>query len=516
MIRTSSGRNTFKIISWNADGVLNKIDELAEYLAENDPDVIALQETFLRPCLDLNIANYTTHRNDRMTDRGGGTAILVKNSIPHHSIQINTNMVETTTILIESHLNNAAICSLYKPPRPQASNLISDLLKIFRNRTQCINVGDYNAKHTSWSATTVNNPAGTALARFIQTSGFLLTAPNSSTRVPNRGRTATLDFGISCGLNDVTAEAQDVGEEPPTQSLAEDPIPSSQGGDQPNSKVHSIRPEKIKRACVRLPTEGCRHRHRITPQACSRQQQQEEHPLPPLDFRGLVYGTKEKADLFVDNLEESFTENRTPYGDDHIDKVDRYVRNFLSNYNTPVRPLTSPSKICDIISKLKVHKAPGHDQIRNISLKSLPMNAITYLTKIFNKGLLLQYIPQIWKHCTITLLPKKNKNPKFPLNYRPISLIACVAKLFEKIILFRIQAFADTHHLIPDFQHGFRKETSTSHQYTTNKIIDGFNKQRTTGGVFLDVEKALDRVWHNGLIYKLIQTNFSLPDQNYP
>ncbi|GFV22167.1 RNA-directed DNA polymerase from mobile element jockey [Trichonephila clavipes] len=86
-------------------------------------------------------------------------------------------------------------------------------------------------------------------------------------------------------------------------------------------------------------------------------------------------------------------------------------------------------------------------------------------------------------------------------------LLCCQA--LRKILLSWIQAFSDTHHLIPDFQHGFRKKISTCHQLlrTTNKIIDGFNNHRTTGGVFLDVEKAFDRVWHNGLIFKLIQMN---------
>ncbi|GFU32487.1 hypothetical protein TNCV_4890081 [Trichonephila clavipes] len=66
--------------------------------------------------------------------------------------------------------------------------------------------------------------------------------------------------------------------------------------------------------------------------------------IPLLGFQGLVYGTREKADLFVDTLEDSFQENITPYDDDHIDKVDRTVRRFLRN-NIPIYPpLTSPKK----------------------------------------------------------------------------------------------------------------------------------------------------------------------------
>ncbi|GFX68052.1 RNA-directed DNA polymerase from mobile element jockey [Trichonephila clavipes] len=166
----------------------------------------ALHEIFLRPSLDLNIANYTTHRNYRLTLRGGGTSILVINSIPHHTIRITTRTVETTTIVIESQPSNVAICSLYNPPGYSARNLILDLLKIFRNRPQCIVVGEYNVKHTSWSITTINNPAGNAFARFDRTSGFQLTGPNDPTKFPHHNSSATLDFGLSCGLNDVTSE----------------------------------------------------------------------------------------------------------------------------------------------------------------------------------------------------------------------------------------------------------------------------------------------------------------------
>ncbi|GFS45275.1 hypothetical protein TNIN_168301 [Trichonephila inaurata madagascariensis] len=83
----------------------------------------------------------------------------------------------------------------------------------------------------------------------------------------------------------------------------------------------------------------------------------------------------------MDALEDSFQENRTPYSDEHIDKVDRTVRRFLRNNIPDTPPLTSPNEICSIISKLDNKKAPGQNQIKNIALKSLPINAITHLTK---------------------------------------------------------------------------------------------------------------------------------------
>ncbi|GFV86663.1 acylamino-acid-releasing enzyme [Trichonephila clavipes] len=70
--------------------------------------------------------------------------------------------------------------------------------------------------------------------------------------------------------------------------------------------------------------------------------------------------------------------------------------------------------------------------------------------------------------------PEKNKDPKLPLNYRPISLISCIAKLFEKILLSRIQAFSDSNHLIPDFQHGFRKKNFYLSSTTPNWVEGGF------------------------------------------
>ncbi|GFY08588.1 probable RNA-directed DNA polymerase from transposon X-element [Trichonephila clavipes] len=108
------------------------------------------------------------------------------------------------------------------------------------------------------------------------------------------------------------------------------------------------------------------------------------------------------------------------------------------------------------------------------------------------------------------MIPKPGKDQKFPLNFRPISLISSIGKIYEKILLKRIEKYTLDNSIIPDIQHGFRKETSTCHQLlrATNIIISGFNNHATTGGIFLDVENAFDRLWHNGLIFKMINLNY--------
>ncbi|GFS59773.1 putative RNA-directed DNA polymerase from transposon X-element [Trichonephila clavipes] len=186
-----------------------KIPEFEEYIQRFDPDIIALQETFLQPCHSFNIPNYTIYRNDRLTHRGGGTAILIKNSIAHHSIHIHTHSLENTTIVLEGS-NKITICCIYRPPNSPHQALIPDLLKILRNRTHCFIVGDYNAKHHSWSPHSNNNPCGSALFKFLKNCGFLLSSSAEPTTIPKRAnhKPATIDFGISCGLDDVLVETQ--------------------------------------------------------------------------------------------------------------------------------------------------------------------------------------------------------------------------------------------------------------------------------------------------------------------
>ncbi|GFY16027.1 probable RNA-directed DNA polymerase from transposon X-element [Trichonephila clavipes] len=148
-----------------------------------------------------------TYRNDRLSHRGGGTAIIIKRTIAHHSIDIHTTCLENTSIVIEGS-QKITICCIYWPPRSPPQALIPDLLKLLRNRTKCFIVGDFNARHIMWSPHSKNNKCGTLLKKFIRNCGFLLSYSSQPSTVPTRAnaRPATIDFGISCGLDDILVE----------------------------------------------------------------------------------------------------------------------------------------------------------------------------------------------------------------------------------------------------------------------------------------------------------------------
>ncbi|GFQ88782.1 putative RNA-directed DNA polymerase from transposon X-element, partial [Trichonephila clavata] len=96
-----------------------------------------------------------------------------------------------------------------KPPTQTTQNFIPDLIKIFRGKSQCIVVGDFNAKHKAWNPRGNGNKAGTALHNYARSSGNIISAPSDFTRIPNQTNynASIIDLGLSCGLNNITAES---------------------------------------------------------------------------------------------------------------------------------------------------------------------------------------------------------------------------------------------------------------------------------------------------------------------
>ncbi len=93
------------------------------------------------------------------------------------------------------------------------------------------------------------------------------------------------------------------------------------------------------------------------------------------------------------------------------------------------------------------------------------------------------------------------------MNYRPISLLEVPGKLYERIILARLNTFLSENNIIKDRQHGFRshKETHTAIATTYETIANALASKEQVYVVLRDVAKAFDKVWHNGLKYKLLE-----------
>ena len=92
-----------------------------------------------------------------------------------------------------------------------------------------------------------------------------------------------------------------------------------------------------------------------------------------------------------------------------------------------------------------------------------------------------------------------------PSSYRPISLLPCLSKLFEKVLLSKLKTFLVSNNVIPDHQFGFREAHSTVEQVNrlSQAIEKSFERREYCCAVFLDIAQAFDKVWHVGLNCKI-------------
>lgn len=236
--------------------------------------------------------------------------------------------------------------------------------------------------------------------------------------------------------------------------------------------------------------------------------------IPPLqnNLGRMVYTPLEKANALAQVLEDAFTPNRDPINNQHNEIVQTSVQQALAKRTNCLPRYTDSAELREIVRTLKPKKAPGPDNIQNIVLRHVPTKALEHLANIINSSLNLGHFPNQWKEAKILAFPKPGKDKKNPKNYRPISLLNTMSKVFEKVLLTRIMKFINKYKLLPDEQFGFRKNHSTGHALLrlVEEVTHGFNHNRVTVAAFLDVEKAFDRVWHVGLVYKL--TKMKIPD----
>lgn len=175
-------------------------------MLRHDPDVILVQETLLGSCIRVAIPNFFCYRDDKVPKSQSnplpkhGTAVFIKNSIPHHRIPTpGLRVIEATTICInETNVSPLTIASVYVRNNPHPS-FTEDIDLISKLNPSTVLCGDFNAKHKRWHSGN-GNTAGTILHDFAELAGFEIIAPPTPTRY-GRNSQSTIDLTLHKGFS---------------------------------------------------------------------------------------------------------------------------------------------------------------------------------------------------------------------------------------------------------------------------------------------------------------------------
>ena len=208
-----------------------------------------------------------------------------------------------------------------------------------------------------------------------------------------------------------------------------------------------------------------------------------------------ISDSKEKANLFnrffLSHSQIDTSSTTLPHNNDRLD--------FTLSYIT-----ATENEVSDLLKSLDTSKACGPDGISPKLLKEAGYAIVPSLTKLINLSLNKCIVPTAWKKANVIPLHKKGSKDNLT-NYRPVSLLPIPGKILEKIVFKHVYNFFHSHNLLTKHQSGFRPGDSTVNQlaYLYHTFCEALDKKKDIRIVFFDISKAFDKVWHEGLIFKL-------------
>ena len=170
----------------------------------------------------------------------------------------------------------------------------------------------------------------------------------------------------------------------------------------------------------------------------------------------------------------------------------------------------------ELLCSTKSKSAPGEDKITYAVLKCCSDKTIGKICDICNVCLRDNVFPRQWKSAKVRKLPKPGKDHSKAVSYRPISLLSCLGKLYEKHIYKHLMKELQAKHYFKDVQAGYSKGRSAQEHLfrLAQGIMNSFKTRDCTIGLFLDVKAAFDAVWLNGLKLKIRNIGLSKQLEN--
>jgi len=185
---------------------------------------------------------------------------------------------------------------------------------------------------------------------------------------------------------------------------------------------------------------------------------------------------------------------------------DKNANYYLGSPNVKsifVSPVTE-TEVIKTIMGLKNKSSPGWDGLKTEVIKYVVNIIAKPIVHVINLSLENGIVPDEIKIARVVPIFKSG-DVKELTNYRPVSVLPCLSKLFERVVYNRLLEFIETHRILSECQFGFRKKHSTEHcvSLLVDKICKAMDKGNNFVGIFLDLSKAFDTVNHNILLKKL-------------
>lgn len=164
----------------------------------------------------------------------------------------------------------------------------------------------------------------------------------------------------------------------------------------------------------------------------------------------------------------------------------------------------SPAEVEEQCRHQHTNSAPGNDTILPILLKHAGPAAYDALSTIFNYSWQHAVLPQQWTEANVMALWKGKGDRSDPSSFRPISMTSIIIRTFEHLIHSRLSTLLEAKSFFHPLQFGFRKRHSTLDALncfqSNTRAMFPTSHQTDCPTLFLDLQKAFDRVWHPKLL----------------
>ena len=228
---------------------------------------------------------------------------------------------------------------------------------------------------------------------------------------------------------------------------------------------------------------------------------QSELPTLVKDDNSLTETDKEKAELFADAFTEKITNivNEVRPEDGSYEGVKKIFGNYEQNW-------INEDIVSKTIDELKPKRCEGYDRIPLLFFKDGKDELLETITILMKKVTEDSYIPEQWKVAKVMPIHKKGKRTSVN-NYRPISNLCSVTKIFEKLILNRLAVIEKIENcdITGESQHGFKKNRSTESACLEiqSRIAEGCEEKKFVTVASLDLTAAFDVINHTILVKRM-------------